>query len=267
MNYLNDKVAAVFAANGAISSAVASAFANHGATVYLSGRKQEELEKLANNIRQQGGEAYTAVVDAMDEQQIDKHLSQIVATHAKLNIVFNGVGVRPSQSAYGTLTTQISMEQFMKPIEIHVGSQFLTSRIAARYMIQTQTPGTILTLTASLSRLKLPFMSGISTACSAIEGLTRVMAAEFGQAGIKVICLNATAMPETRTIHETMLANAETLKMPIEEYQKMTAIGNLINRPLTTTDLGETAAFLASDAGAVFNSHVLDIDFGSGSVI
>ena len=194
-------------------------------------------------------------------------MQKIVEKNGKIDIVFNGIGVRPSESDYGTYTTQISFEQFMKPIQTHVGSQFLTSRVAARYMMQTQTQGTILTLTASLSRLKLPFMAGVTAACTGIEGLTRVMAAEFGQAGIKVICINPTSLPDTRTIQETNAASAKSMGIPTEALTQMLGSQYLLKRSPSLHDVGEMAAFLVSDAGYVLNSHIVDVDCGSMSVI
>jgi len=267
MSNLKNKVAVVFAASGAIAGAVAKSFAEYGAKVYVSGRDFETVKALADSIKKTGGKAEAAQVDAMNEAEIDQYLNKIVAKNGKLDIVFNGIGVRPSQSDYGTYSTQISFEQFMKPIQTHVGSQFLTSRIAARYMMQTQSHGTILMLTASLSRLKLPFMAGVTAACTGIEGLTRVFAAEFGQAGIKVICLNPTSLNETRTIQETNAASAKSMGIQAEALQQMLGSQYLLKKSPTLHDVGETAAFLASDAGAVFNSHIMDVDFGSMSVI
>jgi NAD(P)-dependent dehydrogenase (short-subunit alcohol dehydrogenase family) len=267
MTNLKNKVAVVFAASGAIAGAVAKSLAEHGAKVYVSGRDLAAVRMLADEIKQNNGRVEAAKVDAMNETEIDSYIQKIVTENGKLDIVFNGIGVRPSESDYGMYTTQISFEQFMKPIETHVGSQFLTSRVAAKYMMQTQIQGTILTLTASLSRLKLPFMAGVTAACTAIEGLTRVMAAEFGQASIKVICINPTSLSETRTIKETNAASAKSMNIPPEALGQMLASQYLLKKSPTLKDVGETAAFLVSDAGAVFNSHIMDVDFGSMSVI
>jgi NAD(P)-dependent dehydrogenase (short-subunit alcohol dehydrogenase family) len=267
MTNLKNKVAVVFAASGAIAGAVAKSFAYHGAKVYLSGRDISLITKLTEDIKQAGGWANARQVDAMNENEIDHYLQQIIKENGRLDVVFNGIGVRPSESDYGMYSTHIPFEQFMKPIQIHVGSQFLTSRIAAKYMMQCQSQGTILTLTASLSRLKLPFMAGITAACTAIEGLTRSLAGEFGQAGIKVICLNPTSLSETRTIQETNAASAKSMGIPPEALAQMLSSQYLLNKSPTLKDVGETAAFLVSDTGAVFNSHVMDVDFGSISVI
>ena len=264
---LNKKVAVIFAANGAISSAVAKSLAREGAIVYLTGRNKAELEILAETIRQSGCSAKSTVVDACDEQAIDQFLQKVVEEQNQLDVVFNGIGIRPSESSYGTPTSLLSFEHFMKPIEVHVGSQFLTSRLAAKYMIQTECQGTILTLTSSLSRMKVPFMTGFLAACTAIEGLTRGLATEYGRNGIKVICLNPTALYGTRTIKETTEANAKLMGVSPGQWNAQLSQQYLLGRSPSLQEVADVAAFLASDKGAVLNSHIIDVDAGSIMVI
>jgi 3-oxoacyl-[acyl-carrier protein] reductase len=61
---LENKVAVIYGAGGAIGGAVAQAFAREGARVFLAGLTREKLDRFANDIRSQGGLAETAVVDA-----------------------------------------------------------------------------------------------------------------------------------------------------------------------------------------------------------
>jgi len=267
MPQLQNKVIAIFAAYGEISRAVAHASAAEGAHVFLSGRDLSQVQQLAREIQETGGKAEALQVDALQEVQVDTFLAHIVKATGKLDAVFNGIGVRAAEAGYGTPATQLSQSAFLLPIQTHVGSQFLTSRLAGRYMMASQTPGTILTLTASLSRIKTPFMAGITAACCAIEGLTRSLAAEFGRGGIKVICLNPTALVETRTIRETNAANARTAGMPEEDFAAMLRQGYLLGKSPSTQDIGQLAAFLMSDTGALLNSHIVDADFGAINVI
>jgi len=264
---LKNKVAVVFAASGAIAGAVASAMAQKGARVYVSGRDLASVAPLAEAIQQAGGWAEAVQTDALNEAEIDALFQKIVADQGRVDIVFNGIGLRPSQNQYGTPSSLLTLENFLKPITTIAGSQFLTSRIAARYMIETQSQGTILTLTSSLSRSKIPFMAGVTSASTAIEGLTRVLAAEYGMFGIKVICLNPTALTETRTIRETNQASAQTMGIPAEELTRQLSQGYLLQKSPTLTEVGNFAAFLVSDEGAVLNSHIVDVDFGTRMVI
>lgn len=267
MELLEKKVAAVFAANGAIAREVSIALAQNGATVYLSGRNREAVEQLANEITQAGGSAKAYQANATKEEEIDAFLTKVVEEAGQLDIVFNGIGLRAQELQFGTPSTELPFEKFMQALEVSLGSQFLTSRIAAKHMMVTQTPGTIITLSASLSRIKTPFMAGITAACAGIEGLTRVLAAEFGRAGIKVVCLNATALLETRTIHETTQLNAQTIGIPESALAEQMKQGYLLGKSPSAKDIGKMVVFLATNTGALLNSHVVDADFGAYNVI
>ena len=264
---LQNKVAAVFAANGAIAREVAIEMAKEGALVYISGRNLNEVKSLSEKIRANGGFAKPFQVDATNENEIEHFLQQITEKEGRLDIVFNGIGIRAEEGGYGKPSTVLPLETFMKPLETILGSQFLTARIGAKSMQETESKGTILMLAASLSRLKTPFMAGITAACSGIEGLTRVLAAEFGMSGIKVVCINPTAMPATRTIQETTAQNAETMGIAAEAMAEQMANSGLLESTLSTNDTAKVAAFLVSDAGAALNSHIVDVDFGTASVI
>ena len=267
MSNLKAKVAAVFAAAGAISGSVAQAFARHGAKVYVSGRDMKKVNAIAENIRRMGGQAIPAQVDALQESEIDAFFEQIVVENQRLDIVFNGIGIPGSE--YGTNTPAIDMSftQFVRGFEALCGSQFLTSRAAAKYMIGTGSQGTILTLTAALSRGKFPNASGYATASTAVEGLTRSLAAEFGRQGIRVICLNATALSETERIRESFRKYAQQAGVSSEEIAAGVGRQNLLKNGITLSHVAETAAFLVSDNGITLNSHIVDVDGGRFNVI
>lgn len=267
MSNLNGKVAAVFAAAGSISGSVAKAFARHGAKVYVSGRDLKKVNTIAEDIRRKGGMAIPAKADALHESEIDRFFAQIVAEEQRLDIVFNGIGIPGSEFGTNTPAIDMSFTQFVRGFEALCGSQFLTSRAAAKYMIETGSQGTILTLTAALSRGKFPNAAGYATASTAVEGLTRSLAAEFGKQGIRVICLNATALPETRRIRESFGKYAQLAGVSPEDIAAGVAQQNILKGGITLSHVAETAAFLVSDDGITLNSHIVDVDGGRFNVI
>jgi NAD(P)-dependent dehydrogenase (short-subunit alcohol dehydrogenase family) len=267
MTNLKNKVAAVFAASGDIAGAVAKSFAQHGAKVYVSGRDLKKVKALAEEIQRNGGVAVAAQVDAMDEEQIEQWLRQIVAENKKLDIVFNGIGLKGHEHGTDTPATDLAFETFLNAFTAHCGSQFLTSRAAARVMISSGSQGTILTLTAALSRGKFTNRSALTTACTAIEGLTRALAAELGNHGIRVVCLNATALPDTKRIQESFVKYGKSAGVPPEAIAAKIAQQNILKPGITLNHVAETAAFLVSDNGITLNSHIVDVDGGKYDVI
>lgn len=267
MQNLKDKVAVVFAASGDIAGAVAQSFSQHGAKVYVTAQNLEAVNLLAKEIKANGGYAEAAKVDALNEIEIDNFLNKVVTDNGKLDVVFNGIGANYSEMGGRPPTTVATFEQFMAPMEKICGSQFLTSRVAAKYMMQTHSEGTILLLTAALSRSKLSNVAGITAASSAIEGLTRVMATEWGKDGIKVICICPGALMETKRISGWIDAAAKQYGMPAEQLIAQYKSFDILNTSPTLKQVGETAAFLASETGVAFNSHIVDVDCGKLNVL
>jgi NAD(P)-dependent dehydrogenase (short-subunit alcohol dehydrogenase family) len=246
MMNLKDKVAVVFAAGGDIAGAVVNALEEHGAIVYAAKR---------------------AEVDALNETEIDAYLKKVVDKHERLDVVFNGVGVSYEAMGGRPLTTQATLAQFMAPMATICGSQFLTSRVAAKYMMETGSQGTVLMLTAALSRSKLPNLAGITAASAAIEGMTRVMAAEWGNKAIKVICICPGALAETRRISGWIQGAAKEYNIPIEQLIAQYQAFDILKGSPTLKQVGETAAFFVSEAGAAFNSHIVDVDGGKLNIL
>lgn len=267
MKNLKDKVAVVFAASGEIAGAVSKSFSEQGAKVYVTARNLDAVKELANEIKAHGGQAEAAKVDALNETEIDNFLKKVVADNGKLDIVFNGIGAGYSEMGGRPATTEATFDQFMKPIEKICGSQFLTSRIAARYMLQTQSEGTILLLTAALSRSKLPNVAGITAASAGVEGLTRVMAAEWGRDGVKVICICPGALMETKRISGWIDAAAKQYGIPPEQLIAQYQAFDILKTSPTLKQVGDTAAFLASETGVAFNSHIVDVDCGKLNIL
>jgi len=262
MENLKDKVAVLFAASGEIAGAVARSFAQHGAKVYVTARNLDAVKALAREIKTNGGRAEAGKVDALDETEIDSYLQRVVADNGKLDMVFNGIGSYYQDAGSGTPTTIATFEQFLNPLQRICGSQFLTSRVAARHMIESGSEGTILLFNASMSRTKTPNMAGFASACAAIEGLTRVMAAEFGQHGIKAICICSGALMETGKIQGMISDFSKLAGISREEMALNYTKFDILKSGPTLKQVGETAAFLVSENGVAFNSHVVDFDCG-----
>lgn len=267
MQNLEHKVAAVFAASGDIAGAVARSFSQHGAKVYLAARDPDTVKTLAGEIKTNVGSVEVFKVDAMNEAEIDDCLRKVVADNGKIDVVFNGIGADYKEMGGRPPATEATFAQFMAPMEKICGSQFLTARVAARYMKQTRSEGTILLLTAALSRSKLSNVAGITAASAAIEGLTRAMAAEWGEDNIKVICICPGALMETRRISGWIDAAAQQYGIPVEQLIAQYKAFDILKTSPTLRQVGETAAFLASETGVVFNSHIVDVDCGKLNIL
>src|SRR6266540_6153109 len=164
---LENKVPVIYGAGGSIGGAVARAFAREGAGVFLAGRTKAKLDKVADAIRSNGGVANTAVVDALDERTVDEYVDAVVAQAGSIDISFHLIGYGDGQEPL----TEISVEDFTRPITTATRTHFLTTRAAARHMVRR---GSVVILALGGSGPHtLPGLGGFKVALGALEGLRR----------------------------------------------------------------------------------------------
>ncbi|MBI5085785.1 MAG: SDR family oxidoreductase [Acidobacteria bacterium] len=253
---LKNKTVVIFAASGAIGSAFARKAAEEGARLYVSARSAEPLRMLAEQLG-----ARHQIVDAMREPEVDSWIDSIVEESGGIDVVLNPIGPRAAEAGYAQPCTTLSFEKFMLPLELIAGSQFLTAKSAVRHMAPRGS-GSILMLSASLTGNFIPFMSGITAACGAVEGLARTLAAELGPAGIRVNCVRAGGMPETRTIQETSARMAEAAGSGKEAASRANTAG-ILRRPLRLTEVAASLVWLASDEASGVAGQVINVCAGT----
>src|SRR6266511_5551590 len=191
---LESKNAIIYGAGGPIGGAVARAFAREGARVFLAGRTKAKLDKVADEIRTKGGAADTAVVDALDEAAVDAYVDAVVERAGSVDISFNLISYGDVQEPL----TEISVENFTRPITTAMRTQFLTTKAAARHMVGRGS-GVILAFGGDGPHT-LPGLGGFKVALDAIEGLRRQWAVELGPHGIRVVTLKTGGIPESLAV-------------------------------------------------------------------
>jgi len=257
---LKDKVAVIYGAGGAIGGAVAQAFAREGARVFLTGRNLPPVELVAKEIVAGGGSAEPAEVDALDEHAVDGHLRTVAEEAGRVDISFNAVGI-PNAGILGVPLVDLDVERFFLPITSSVRSYFLTARLAARLMVPNRS-GVIMTVTATHAREGIPLVGGYGPAQAAKEALTRDLSAELAPRGIRVVGLRPQAMPETRTIREAFEPRADASGMTWEQWQEMLASRTHPRRLMTLEEMGNVAAFMASDRASAMTGTTVNLTMG-----
>ncbi len=244
---LENKVAVIYGAGGSIGGAVTRVFAREGARVFLVGRTQANLNKVADEIRSDGGIADTAIVDALDEQAVDGYVDTIVKQAGQIDISFNLISYGDVQKPL----LEISIQDFMQPIMNAMRTQFLTTRAAVRHMV-SRGSGVILTFGGNGPQT-LPGLGGFKIALDAIEGLRRQWAIELGRQGIRVVTLRTGGIVDS--IPDTVPGRNHI----VAGIQKAA----LLNRTATLSDVGNVAAFVASDQARTMTSTEINISCGA----
>jgi NAD(P)-dependent dehydrogenase (short-subunit alcohol dehydrogenase family) len=244
---LDGKTAVIYGAGGSIGGAVARAFAREGATIFLAGRTLGRLEEVAKEIRSAGGVAETAQVDALDERAVDEHADAVAAKAGAIDISFNLISHGDVQ---GTPLVEMALEDFERPVHTALRTTFLTSRAVARHMIG-QGSGVILMFGGYGD--PMPDLGGLQVAFQALEALGRNLACELGPHGIRVVTL------QTGGIAESIPEGVEGREAITEAIERRT----MLKRAATLEDVGNVAAFAASDLARTMTATALNITCGA----
>jgi NAD(P)-dependent dehydrogenase (short-subunit alcohol dehydrogenase family) len=258
---LEDKVAVIYGAGGAIGGAVARAFGRAGARLFLTGRRRAPVDGVVEDILAAGGSAEAAEVDALDERAVDEHLRSVTDTAGRLDISFNAVGI-PDTGILGVPLVDLDAEQFALPIATYATSYFLTARLAARRMVVNRS-GVIMTITATHSRTGIPLVGGYGPAMAAKEALTRDLSVELAPQGIRVVGLRPQGMPETDTLREAFEPRARATGMTWEQWQETLASRNHARRLMTLAEMANVAVFMASDGASGMTGTTVNLTMGS----
>jgi 3-oxoacyl-[acyl-carrier protein] reductase len=259
---LENKTAVIYGGGGLIGGATARAFAREGAKVFLAGRTPATLDKVGEDISAAGGWVDTARVDALDERAVEEHMDAVTGKVGRVDVSFNAVGIRGELQ--GTPLVDISQGDFATPITVGTTAHFLTARAAARRMIG-QGSGVILLLTATATwnkaALRTPIpMGGFGAACAAIEGLSRTLAGELGQYGIRVLCLRLEGTDE-------LLGSVPDFEGfstgPAADLRGLLEGETLLRRLPKVAEAANAAAFAASDHATAMTGTTININCGT----
>ena len=257
---LKNKVAVVYGAAGHIGAAVARAFADEGATVYVTGRQLEPVEAIASAARAAGRRAEAAQVDALDEAAIDRHLQYVVEQAGQVDISFNAAGFSNAK-ALGVPLVELDLERFRGPVKEYATSYFLTARLAARRMMPRKS-GVIMTVTALPGRTGTALNGGYGSAQAAKEALTRDLSTELAPHGIRVVSLRPHGMPETRTRRESFELKASRTGMSWDQFTSYLANWSHTRRVMELDEVANAAVFVASDRASGMTGTTVNLTMG-----
>jgi 3-oxoacyl-[acyl-carrier protein] reductase len=246
---LDGKNAVIYGGGGAIGGAVARAFAREGARVFLAGRTREPLAAVAADIAAAGGVAETAQVDALDERAVDEHADAVAAAAGGIDVCFNLISHGDVQ---GTPMAEMALDDFTRPVVTAVTTMFLTSRAAARHMVR-QGSGVILVFGGEGDPLRGYYLGGLQVAFTALEAMRRQLASELGPHGVRVVTLRTGGVPET------IPEGVEGREAIVGDIERLTMLG----RAATLEDVGDAAAFAASDRARAMTAATLNISAGA----
>jgi NAD(P)-dependent dehydrogenase (short-subunit alcohol dehydrogenase family) len=260
---LAGKTAIVYGGGGAIGGAVARAFAREGAAVHVAGRSAEPLDVVVKDVVAAGGTASAATLDVLDEPAVRAHADAVAADAGAIDVAVNAVGIMHVQ---GPRFADQTVDEFAQPIVDYTRAHFIAAQAVARHMVERGS-GVLIPVSTPGSKLAIPGVLGFATACAAIEAMSRLLAAELGPSGVRVVCLRPDALPEaaaqgshSRRVFEPVAA---AHGMTVEEMLAQAGQASLLQRSATLAEVANTAVFLASDWAGAMTGTVANVTAGS----
>ncbi|HEX2877183.1 MAG TPA: SDR family oxidoreductase [Polyangiaceae bacterium] len=260
---LSGKVGVVHGGGGAIGGAVALAFAEEGARVFLAGRTRDRLDEVAERIRALGGEVEVDVVDGLEPAAVEGHAERVIARAGRMDVVLNALGFLHVQ---GKSFSEQTLDEFATPLIGYTRAHFIIAQAAARFMIR-QGSCVILALSTPGSVLPGPGFMGYGVACAALEAMTRHLAGELGAHGVRAICLRADAIPEALARSHSRAVFSEVAARHGLTPEAMLAAhaehDTLLGRLPTLRQVAQTAAFFASERAGATTAAIVNLTCGS----
>ena len=247
---LEGKIALVTGGSSGIGLATAQEFVKQGAFVYITGRRQAELDKA---IRAVGGSQLMAIrADASNLPDLDRLFAQIKQEKGRLDIVFANAG-GGSFAPLGAIT------------EEHYEQIFNTNVKGVLFTVQKALPlmpnGGSIILNASVAGSKgMPAFSVYSATKAAVRSFARSWTTDLKERGIRV---NVISPGPIKTPILEGLAHSEDQKQGIvQTLTSMVPLGRM-GRP---EEIGKAAVFLASDDASFVAGAELFVDGGLAQV-
>ncbi|MGQ0543008.1 MAG: SDR family oxidoreductase [Blastocatellia bacterium] len=242
---LQGKVAFVTGGGTGITGGLARAFAEHGAKVAITSRKEENLVAMKKVIEDGGGECFTVASDVRDFEAVENAVAKTVELYGKIDIVVNGAAGNFLCSA-----DQLSPNGFGTVVDIDTKGTFNVCRAAFEELKKSK--GQILNISATLHYLATPMQIHVSAAKAGVDAITRNLSAEWGRHGIRVNGIAPGPIEDTEGMKRLL---PEPLKEKITKKIPLGRFGRI-------RDIENAALFLVSDAAGYINGVTLVVDGG-----
>jgi NAD(P)-dependent dehydrogenase (short-subunit alcohol dehydrogenase family) len=249
MASLNGKIAVITGGNSGIGLATAKRFVAEGAFVFITGRRQAELDKAVAEI---GKNVVAIQGDVSSLDDLDRLYREIAAQKGKIDILFANAGV-----VEAVPTPQASPEHFDKTFNINVRGVYFTVQKALPLL----NDGASIILNGSGAWQKgIPIYSTYSATKAALRSFVRTWTAEFAARGIRSNVISPGPV-ETPIIDSQFpdKAAADALREQFKNIIPMKRMGR-------AEEIAAAALFLASDESSFISGIDLPVDGGLVSI-
>lgn len=250
MSVLTNKVAIVTGASSGIGYATAMLFAQEGAKIVVSARRQAELNALVAQIEAVGGQAVAVTGDVRDEDLARALVDTAITRFGGLDIAFNNAGIVGDMKP----TPEILPNEWHDVLDTNLTGAFLGAKHQIPALLERGGGSLIFTSTFVGHTVGLPGMAAYAASKSGLIGLAQVIAAEWGAKGIRANAILPGGTDTPASITNAPDATAETLAF-VEGL-------HALKRMAKPEEIAQSVLYLASDASSFVTGSALRVDGG-----
>jgi NAD(P)-dependent dehydrogenase (short-subunit alcohol dehydrogenase family) len=241
-------VALITGASGGIGAASAAGLAEDGFDIVVTARDKSTLAKTLGRIEAAGGQALALSLDVRNQEQIVQCFDDAIARFGHVDVLVNNAGVPTPRNPI----VETSPEDWDAIMDINVKGAFFVAAEFAKRLIAGKRPGQVINFSSTFSFIGMPNVAVYGMSKTAMGGMTRMMAIEWAEHGIRA---NAVAPGATATE-----GRREAFKNPV--FMEKIRGGVPLGRVGEPEEVANAIRYLASPGASYVNGHSLVIDGG-----
>ena len=216
-----------------------------------------EMEAIAADVRQLGGQAICVPCDVRYENEVENLIEKAVEAFGRVDIMVNNAGIGYIMEAF----TEFKVSSWDAVLDVNLKGVFLCSKQAAIQMIAQGGGGCVINIASQAAKSGFPFAAAYTASKHGVLGLTRSNAIELGKHGIRVnaICPNHIT---TGLGHWQNQFFSEKLGLTYDDYLQAIKDKNPLGRTGFVEDIAKACAFLASDQAAYITGEAMNVSGG-----
>ncbi|HEX9155673.1 MAG TPA: SDR family oxidoreductase [Nitrospira sp.] len=247
MNRLEGKVAVVTGGTAGIGEAIAKRFAEEGASVVVTGRRQQELDRVVSVIRHSKGKALAVAGSVADEAHAQDVTRRALDSFGRVDILVNNAGI----GDFGKRLHEIDDATWANVLDVNLTGVFRMTRAIIPQMLK-QGRGAIVNISSIASLVGIATLSAYAASKGGLDALTRALAIDYAKDGIRCNVVNPGLIDTPMAA--PLMADPERLQPILAQYA--------ISRPGTTEEVANMVLYLASDEAAWVTGGTFTIDGG-----
>jgi glucose 1-dehydrogenase len=255
MRGLKGKNILVTGGTSGIGQAIAVRFAEYGANVAINYLRQpgeaadteDQVHACASRVQQEGVRDVLVQGDVSSEDDVVKMVGHAVSELDGVDVLVNNAGIQISRPS-----EELSSADFDRVLAVNLRGAFLCAREAIRHFIEAEKPGVIINVSSVHQLIPKPDYLGYSVSKGGMQNLTRTLALEYAERGIRVngIGPGATVTPINRAWIDDPAKRAQ-----VEAHIPMQRAGE-------ADEMAGVTCFLASDMAAYITGQTIFVDGG-----